>query len=252
MSTSEPMILIHGAWQGSWVWDGFIAALEQRAPGRYTPIPVDLPGNGADGAPPECASMESYLAYLDAIIARLTGLFTLVAHSGGGVVASALAERHPERVRCIVYIAAMMLPSGMGFGEVVQRLLPQDPTASGITPWLLWPVEKEISVVPPEAAIAFFLQDYAPGPAVIASHRFTPQGEQGRALTAQLTPERYGTIPRLYVQATQDRSVTFALQKLMCELAPGAAIRSVDTGHAPHVVAPDILLDAMLPWLNTI
>ncbi|NHO31591.1 alpha/beta fold hydrolase [Acetobacter fallax] len=251
MSAPEPLILIHGAWQGSWVWDGFLAALSQRSGNRYEPIPVDLPGNGADGAPPGTASMATYLDHLDTLVASLDCPFTLIAHSGGGVVASALAERYPDRVRRIIYIAGMMLPSGMGFAEVVDRILPQDPTVAGITPWLDWPVKGEISVVPPEAAIAFFLQDCPPALAVPAARRFTAQGEQGRALTARLTPERYGRVPRLYVQATQDRSVTLPLQRLMCELVPGTAVRSVDTGHAPHVVAPDTLLDVILPFLDT-
>lgn len=247
--TADPLLLIHGAWQGSWVWDSFRAALATRPDPRPT-IAVDLPGNGADAAPPTTASLPAYLDHLDRIVAEIGRPFSIIAHSGGGVVASALAERHPDLVRRLVYVAGMMLPSETGFAEMVRHLLPTDPTASGVTPWLDWPVPGEISVVPPEAAIAFFLQDYPPALAVPASRRLTPQGEQGRALTARLTPQRFGRIPRLYVQALRDRSVTLPLQKLMCERLPGATIRTIDTGHAPHVVAPEALLDIVLPFLD--
>ncbi|NHN83404.1 alpha/beta fold hydrolase [Acetobacter musti] len=250
MSSPDPLLLIHDAWQGAWVWDAFLDALSRRDGGRREAIAVDLPGNGADGTPPGSASLTAYLDHLDRVIADLGRPFSIVAHSGGGVVASALAERHPDLVRRLVYVAGMMLPSETGFTEIVGHLLPADPAAAGITPWLDWPAKGEISVVPPEVAVAFFLQDYPAALAVPASRRFTPQGEQGRALTARLTPERFGRIPRLYVQATQDRSVTLPLQKLMCELLPGAVIRSVDTGHAPHIVAPEVLLDAILPFLD--
>lgn len=247
---AAPLLLIHGAWQGAWVWDGFRAALARRGDHRPA-IAVDLPGNGADGAPPSVASLPAYLAHLDRIVANIGRPFSIVAHSGGGVVASALAERHPGLTHRLVYIAGMMLPSETGFAAMVNHLLPTDPTASGITPWLDWPVPGEISVVPPEAAIAFFLQDFPPALAVPASRRLTPQGERGRALTAHLTPERFGTIPRLYIQALRDRSVTLPLQRLMCERLPGATIRTIDTGHAPHVVAPDALLDILLPFLDS-
>ena len=60
----------------------------------------------------------------------------VLGHSGGGVVASQLAERHPDRVQALVYLAGMMLPDGMEFAELVAAT--DAPGKSGIVPHLRW------------------------------------------------------------------------------------------------------------------
>ncbi|GAB6968605.1 alpha/beta fold hydrolase [Komagataeibacter kakiaceti JCM 25156] len=242
----SPVILIHGAWQGSWVWQPFLSAWAQR-----TGIPahaVDLPGNGADGAPARDATLAGYVAHVASVMDTLGQPVTLVAHSGGGVVASAVAERFPDRVRGIAYLAGMMLPDGVGFGQVVEKMLPDHPAASGINPYLNWPEPGVVSVVPPEAAVAIFLHDCPPDVAIAASRRLTPQGLGGLDLRARLTPERFGTVPRLYVEATEDRSVILPVQRRMQALVPGARVVSMPTGHAPQVADPHGTVAHILPF----
>lgn len=55
----------------------------------------------------------------------------VVGHSGGAVVASQLASR-PHKVAALVYLAGIMLPSDVPFGQLVQEILPQHPEAVGI------------------------------------------------------------------------------------------------------------------------
>lgn len=43
---AKPVLLVHGAFTGSWVWDTVIAELELRGIRTKT---VDLPSQGADG-----------------------------------------------------------------------------------------------------------------------------------------------------------------------------------------------------------
>ena len=45
-----------------------------------------------------------------------------------------------------------------------------------------------------------------------------------RAATSPATAERYGEIPRLYVEALNDRSVILPVQRAMQALAPGFAV----------------------------
>ena len=49
MADFDPVILIHGAWQGSWVWARFTPYLEAAGLAAHA---VDLPGNGVDGTDP--------------------------------------------------------------------------------------------------------------------------------------------------------------------------------------------------------
>ena len=63
------------------------------------------------------------------------------------------------------------------------------------------------------------------------------------------TAERFGQIPRLYVEAQNDKSVILPVQRLMQTLSPGARIASLPTGHAPQLSAPERLAAAIIPFL---
>ncbi|MFT3691196.1 alpha/beta fold hydrolase [Paenirhodobacter sp.] len=235
------VILIHGAWQGSWAWDAFVPLL--RAAG-FDPVAVDLPGNGTGPIRPEDVSAADCLTHLEGVLNR-TGPAHVIGHSGGGVFASMLAEARPDAVLSLTYVAGMMLPDGGSFARIVADLLPEHPEAAGIGPWLIWSDDRRLSRVPPEAARKIFLHDCPPD----AAQRLTPQGEGARAVTPRLTPARYGRVPRLYVEATGDRSVVLAVQRRMQELSPGAERATLTTGHVPQLAAPADLLAVIRPFL---
>jgi alpha-beta hydrolase superfamily lysophospholipase len=69
MSEFNPVILIHGAWQGSWAWARFTPYLE--AAGFITRA-IDLPGNGVDSADPALSPSNSGLIIFMAWSAPLT------------------------------------------------------------------------------------------------------------------------------------------------------------------------------------
>ncbi len=247
MSRRLPVLLIHGAWQGSWVWEGFSPLLEASG---FEPIAVDLPGNGGDDTPPEAVNLDLYVSHLRSLVDAAGACVAVIAHSGGGVAASALGEAMPEAITGIVYVAGMMLPSGTGYGEVVKQALPAHPEAGGISPHLVWSKDGLVSTVPAEAAARHFFNDLPREAALSAAARLTPQPEGGRAAAPLLTSERFGRIPRLYVEATDDQSVFIYLQRRMQELVPGAEVVTLDTGHAPHVSAPDRLIGPVAEFLR--
>lgn len=243
----DPVVLIHGAWAGSWIWERLLPRLD--AAGLIY-CAVDLPGNGSDSIPPQDVTFESYLERIQTVVEGLPTPVSLVAHSGGGNVAAAYAERRPDLVSRIVYVAGIMLPDGLTFKDIVERSAESHPDAVGVDPATKYSPDGKISHVPPEAAIAHFFNDLSAEEAGVAAHRLTPQGEGGRAVSLRLTPERSGQIPRLYIEATNDRSVILPVQRLMERLSPGAKVVALPTGHAPQFSAPDQLADAILPFLT--
>jgi len=245
MKKCDPVVMIHGAWAGSWVWDRLTPLLQDAG---LTCWAIDLPGNGSDGVDPVTVRFDDYLESLERVAGP--GPVSLIAHSGGGNVASAFAERWPERVARIVYVAGIMLPDGLSFVDIVQRAVKTDPTAVGVNPATIYSRDGRISEVPPEAARAYFFHDCSAEDALAAGLRLTPQGEGGREVTMRVTPERFGRIPRLYVEALHDKSVTPSVQRLVRELTPGAEVVSLPTGHAPQYSAPDLLARAILPFLT--
>ncbi|MDN2584190.1 alpha/beta fold hydrolase [Aquibium sp. ELW1220] len=241
------VVLIHGAWQGSWVWTRLAPRLEAAG---LAAVAVDLPGNGADGTPPETASLDRYVAHVGAIVAAQSGPVALVGHSGGGVVATAVAERFCERVERVAYVAGMMLPPGMGFGDVLNDMKAAEKGLLGIGPHLVWSPDGRVSSVPVEAAADVFLNELPRDEALRLAKGLTPQGEGGRAISTAWTPQRFGTLPRLYVECVHDRSVLLPVQRRMQDLVPGAARVTLDADHAPHVSHPRRLADALVPFLK--
>jgi pimeloyl-ACP methyl ester carboxylesterase len=212
---------------------------------------VDLPGNGVDGADPGDITFEHWLDYLADVVDACGGPVGMVAHSGGGMLATAFAERWPSKVSRLVYVAGMMLPGGQSFEEIVNAVIPQHPEAAGIWPHLEWSADRSVSRVSASAAIAHFLQDCPSEDAVVAAAKLTPQGEGARNVRSPASAERYGRIPRLYVEALEDRSVILAVQRAMQALAPGARVVSLPTGHAPQFSAPERLAQAIIPFLSS-
>ncbi|HEX7095112.1 MAG TPA: alpha/beta hydrolase [Acidimicrobiales bacterium] len=100
-------VLVHGGHGGGWNWDGIVPLLAAPA------VAVDLPARGAPSADGKTVTFrlcaESALAAADA-----AGFdqIVAVAHSMGGLTISALANLAPERVVHLVYVAALVPPTG--------------------------------------------------------------------------------------------------------------------------------------------
>lgn len=248
------MLLIHGAWQGAWAWDAWLPHLHTQG---WQARAIDLPGNGCDPADRTTAAdvtLELYVAHAARALAEFDAPLVVVGHSGGGIVAAQLAEACPERVAALVFVAGMMLPSGLSFRQLLAEAQAEEPAAdfAGIGPHLQWSADGLSSSVPAEAARQIFLHDCEPAAAAAAAARLRPQPERGRAVAPRLSAARYGRVPRIYVEARQDRSIALALQQRMQRRSPGALRLSLDCGHVPQLAAPRTLADAVCAALEAL
>jgi pimeloyl-ACP methyl ester carboxylesterase len=109
---APPLLLIHGSGASGGSWSPVVPALAA----RHHVIRVDLPGCGQSPPPPsyDVPSQAGRVAtVLDDL--GLTGL-TVVGHSSGGYVATALAEQRPDLVRSMALVST---------GPRLEALLPQ-------------------------------------------------------------------------------------------------------------------------------
>jgi pimeloyl-ACP methyl ester carboxylesterase len=236
------ILLIHGAWQGSWGWRRLIPLLEAR---EWRPIAVDLPGNGVDRTPPQDVTLDLCVEHVLAKAEGLDSPLTIVGHSGGGLVASQVGEAIPERIGCLVYLAGMMLPNGVGFADIISTLIDEYPAAIGIGRHLIWSDDHRISSVPPDAATDIFYHDCDPSDARWAADQLKPQPDGFRSAKPTLSPDRYGAIPRIYMETAFDRSVIPQAQQLMQRLSPGALRLVLESGHAPQLAQPERVADLL-------
>jgi pimeloyl-ACP methyl ester carboxylesterase len=112
-------VLIPGAWLGGWTWEGVAEAM--RAQGSQV-LSVTLPGLGdrVAEASPEL-DIEDYVTdVVDQIVGRDLDDVILVGHSFGGVVASGVADRIPDRLSTVVYIDSGPMPSGSSYMDLLE------------------------------------------------------------------------------------------------------------------------------------
>ncbi|WP_327657100.1 alpha/beta fold hydrolase [Streptomyces sp. NBC_00483] len=239
------VVLIHGAWAGPWVWD---TITEPLAAAGHTPHAVALPGTGL--GQPENVTLDTLTRAVISQVDHLEKPLILVGHSGGSVVATQVAEEISHRVVGVVHVAGIMLPSDRPFTEVCAEAgLPSD---VGIGTHLTLTPDGRHSIVSPEAAAAVFFPQAPPAAAIAAARRMVPQMETARLITPTWTPERYGRLPRLYVEARQDRSIPLAAQRHMQYLTPNTAVVSLDCDHAPQLSAAGPLAEALASFCTVV
>ena len=110
--SGEPIVFLHGNPTSSYLWRQVIPALQDRA----RCIAPDLIGMGQSAklpdSGPDSYSFAEHRRYLDALLDSLDlgNAVTLVVHDWGSALGFDWARRHPERVRGIAYMEAIVRP----------------------------------------------------------------------------------------------------------------------------------------------
>jgi len=105
----DPMVFLHGNPTSSYLWRNVIPQVE----GVARCLAPDLLGMGESGKPPSGSyRFVDHARYLDAWFEALglTASVTLVGHDWGSALAFYWAHRHPERVKGIAYMEAIVQP----------------------------------------------------------------------------------------------------------------------------------------------
>lgn len=67
----------------------------------------------------------------------------------------------------------------------------------------------------------------------LANVLLTPEPNLGGFEKLKLTTERYGKIPKIYIECLQDRAVTLFLQRKMQKDSPCDRVFQIDSSHSP-------------------
>lgn len=266
MESPPPVVLVHGSWHGSWCW----SLVTEHLAGLSVPaVAVDLDGHGLKGPSPQArwdrpfgavayATEPSPVAAVTASSAAATLIgqlrrigngrpCVLVAHSMGGVVATAVAEQAPELVSELIYMSAFAPVSGkptayyFGLPEAspaVTNLLVGDPLETGALRMDAGDRERH------RAIHHVFYNDVDDVTAAAAMSMLTPDGPAGiPGETLTVTAQRYGTVPHTYVVCLRDNAFPVALQRLfIAEIdavsAKPTTVQELDTSHSPFLSQP--------------
>lgn len=241
----ERLILIHGAWAGPWIWEDLIPALDARG---WRSQALALPGDGTHTIPPETATAADFHATITDAIDAEPGPVALVGHSGGGMLVTAGAIARPHRVTSGIWVAGMLIPDGRSFDDVQEDIMGPG-GRFGVTPHIVPSQDGLTSTVGSQAAIDHFFNDMDRKTAERAAARLVPQPTSGHRL-ATAAPAGFADLSKLYVVATEDRSVLPPAQRAMAHSTRNVTMREITSGHVPQLTQPAVLAGMIDTWLN--
>lgn len=230
-------VLIHGAWHGGRCWDKLKPLLHAKG---HTVLAPDLAGMGSDTRKVPQDTLRIWADDVAELVRNQVEPVVLVGHSRGGIVISEVAERVPDRIRQLVYLTAYLVPPGSTLAEM-RSLVP-----SGLRrDQLLLSTDGLYTMVAPDAARDLFYHLAPEGMAAYTEHPLSPEPIAAARCALQLSEERYGSVPRAYIEALRDQMIEIALQRQMQALQPCGQVVTLDSDHSPFYSMPGELAEVL-------
>jgi len=227
-------VLIAGAGHSAWSWKYVKPLLEQAGHRVLTP---DLAGMGADQTPLQQVSLKSWAKDVAALIRAQPEPVILAGHSRGGAVISQTAEHVPDRIRALVYISAVLMPSGKSAADVVAELGLESKdgftlrrTADGLA--VVFDTEEMRRCLYNQTSAERFAE---------AAALVKPEPLSGLGGVLDLSDERFGRVPRIYVECTNDRALTLDAQRALQKRIPCRKSYPIAADHSPFFSTPEEL-----------
>lgn len=219
MSANDVGIVVaHGAWADGSSWAKVIG-------------PLAAGGRKVVAAPLPLTTFREDVAALDRAIERVPGPVVLVGHAYAGAV---IAATRQEKVRALVYVAALAPDEGETVGDVFYRTPPHSQAPK------LAPDAHGLIYLPDEAFAAAFAPNATAEEQRILAAIQRPISPA--CITVPVERPLWKDRPAWYLVAEQDRMIAPATQGFMAERMR-ARVRSHSVDHAPSVTAPAVVID---------
>jgi pimeloyl-ACP methyl ester carboxylesterase len=235
-------VLIHGAWHGGWSFDLVRDHLERAG---HLVIAPDLPGMGGSDAELAAVSLGGWADFVADLCRAQTEPVILVGHSRGGIIISEVAERIPHHVSALVYLCAALIPSGYSRQSWREDSSPNPAFADIQLPH----PSGNATLLDIEKAPAVLAQCSPPDLVAWAMARLMAEPNRPRGETLHLTENRYGRIPRHYIECLNDLAIPIAEQRRMQSAQPCTRVITLIADHSPFLSTPQELADALLTLL---
>jgi len=229
-SAKSPIVLVHGAWETSAIWDGVTAKL--KSDGFRVQV-VTLPGRPGNPAAANQITMERYRQTIAGAIAADTKPVVLVGHSFAGFLISVEAEAEPTKIKTLVYLAAYLPQDGQSLLGVATA--DKDSKAG---PAVQIDKANGIATIAEAARSALFANDAPAQVGAIIAASIVPEPLGPLATPVHLTTP-FASVDKVYVHTARDQVVSPSLQASMVAATHVRLERTLDTGHTPFVTDPN-------------
>jgi pimeloyl-ACP methyl ester carboxylesterase len=215
------VILVHAAWADGYCWSNIVLPLERRGL-RVICAPIPL------------TSLTNDAAALSWALERTSGPVVLVGHAYSGAVIAAVNQ---ERVKSLVYVAALAPDEGETVAKVFYRDTPS-PEAPKMVPdshGFVW--------MPDDAFRRALAPKASPDQAKIAASVQRPISVQ--CIQEPAPTPLWKSKPSWYLVAEEDRMINPKTQHFMADRM-GATVRSHRVDHTPMYSEPGVVTEVIL------
>jgi len=221
------IVLVHGAWADGSSWSEVILGLEREGL-RVIAAPIPLTSFGDDAAA------------LKRTIARTEGPVIVAGHAYAGAV---VATANDERVKALVYIAALAPDEGETVAQVFYRdeKHPQSPQLAPDADGFIW--------MPDEGFHNAFSQHATADQIAIAAAVQRPISV--KCIQEPVAKPAWRSKPSWFLIAGEDRMINPVTQKFMAKRM-GATTRSFAVDHTPLLSAPEKVVDIIVEAKQTV
>jgi pimeloyl-ACP methyl ester carboxylesterase len=219
------ILLVHGAWGGSWCWERVVPLLEQRG---FQTIAIDLPSVGAD--PADACSLAADAGAVTQVLDREDGPFLVCGHSYGGMVITCATAGRSDVSR-LVYLCAFMPDAGDSLFAIT----------GGPAPWI-HDLDDGRTLPDLERAARVGYADCDAETASSAIARLRPQSP---APFLDVVPvAAWREIPATYIVCTEDQSLPLEVQRDVFAPRAGEVVELL-SGHAPFFSQPERVAEVL-------
>jgi pimeloyl-ACP methyl ester carboxylesterase len=221
LSENATVVLVHGAWADGSSWKAIIGPLQER-------------GLNVIAAPIPLTSLSDDAAALKRTIARTQGPVIVAGHAYAGAV---IATANDERVKALVYIAALAPDEG----ETVAEVFYKDETHSKAPQ--LAPDEDGFIWMPDDGFPNAFAQNATQEQLALSNAVQRPISI--KSIQEPAPVPTWKSKPTWYLVAEEDRMINPKTQRFMATRM-NATVTSLPVDHTPLLTAPDSVVDIIL------
>lgn len=215
----KTMVLVHGAWHGSWVWSRVIDELKNDDVEIQT---VELPSCGEPG---DLGDLRDDVEAVRSVIEDIDGPVVLVGHSYGGMAITEAAAG-ADNVAHLVYVCAFMLDEGESLLGAVGGKPPE---------W--WRYSADESYISADTPRAVFYNDCD---AEVAAESVDHLKQfSAKAPEQTLDAAAWREVGSTYVICTKDKAIPPEAQEAMSGRA--SRVTRMDASHSPFLSKPGAL-----------
>lgn len=231
-------VLVHGAWEEAKSWDAITPLLEAQG---HRVNSINLPGHGANVQPISEMNMNNYINTVIAEIEKESKPVILVAHSMTGSVISQVAERIPEKIERLIFVAAFLLEDGGTVMEAMQ-------SDNGLfLPDIIFSEDQSYAMVPEKTLRSAGLHDVEENVInEVLPYFVEKQSTEPFLSKVRVSETKFGTVPKTYIRTTLDKVTTPALQDRMISTWNVDVVHNLESGHFPNFSVPQELAKLLL------